>query len=74
MQAAADGRNAEADATSSRLAHATTTADAAAKLVEISGGRVAAFIFAINLFDLGGCDKLIKQGYKVENLIEFPGH
>ena len=21
-----------------------------------------------------GCEKLIKNGYKVENLIEFPGH
>tara|TARA_B100000795_G_scaffold114564_1_gene84978 strand:+ start:699 stop:1226 length:528 start_codon:yes stop_codon:yes gene_type:complete len=50
------------------------TANAAAKLIEMSGGTVAAFIFAINLFDLGGCDNLIKSGYKVENLIEFPGH
>ena len=50
------------------------TADAAAKLIEISGGKVAAFIFAINLFDLGGCDNLIKKNYKVENLMEFPGH
>ena len=50
------------------------TAEAAAKLIEISGGKVAAFIFAINLFDLGGCDNLIKKGYKVENLMEFPGH
>ena len=50
------------------------TAEAAAKLVEISKGKVAAFIFVINLFDLGGCDSLIKQNYKVENLIEFPGH
>ena len=50
------------------------TAEAAAKLIEISGGNVAAFIFAINLFDLGGCDSLIKKGYKVENLMEFPGH
>mgnify|MGYP006098583459 FL=1 len=50
------------------------TADAAAKLVEISGGNVAAFIFAINLFDLGGCDNLIKKGYCVENLMNFPGH
>ena len=50
------------------------TAEAAAKLVEISKGKVAAFIFAINLFDLGGCDKLIKKEYKVENLMEFPGH
>ena len=50
------------------------TAEAAAKLVEVSGGRVACFIFVINLFDLNGSDKLIKKGYKVENLIEFPGH
>ena len=50
------------------------TAEAAAKLVEISKGKVAAFIFVINLFDLNGTDKLIKKGYKVENLIEFPGH
>ena len=50
------------------------TAKAAAKLVEMSGGNVVAFIFAINLFDLGGCDNLIKENYKVESLIEFPGH
>ena len=50
------------------------TAEAAAKLVEISKGKVAAFIFVINLFDLGGCEKLIQNNYKVENLIEFPGH
>ena len=50
------------------------TAEAAAKLVEISKGSVSGFVFVINLFDLGGCNKLIKSGYKVENLIEFPGH
>ena len=50
------------------------TAKAAAKLIEISGGKVACFIFVINLFDLNGSDNLIKKGYKVENLIEFPGH
>ena len=50
------------------------TAEAAAKLVEISGGEVAGFIFVINLFDLNGSDNLIKKGYKVENLIDFPGH
>ena len=50
------------------------TAEAAAKLIEISGGNVAAFIFAINLFDLGGCENLIKKDYNVENLMEFPGH
>ena len=50
------------------------TAEAAAKLVEISKGKVAAFIFVINLFDLNGTDKLLKKGYKVENLVDFPGH
>ena len=50
------------------------TAEAAAKLVSISGGAVAGFIFVINLFDLNGSDNLIKKGYTVENLIEFPGH
>ncbi len=50
------------------------TAEAAAKLVEISGGKVSAFIFVINLFDLGGLDNLLKKGYKVEKLIDFPGH
>ena len=50
------------------------TAEAAAKLVEISKGKVAAFIFVINLFDLGGCKSLLDKSYKIENLIEFPGH
>jgi adenine phosphoribosyltransferase len=50
------------------------TAEAAAKLIEISKGNVAAFIFVINLFDLGGCESLLKKGYKVENLMNFPGH
>ena len=50
------------------------TAEAAARLVEISKGKVAAFIFVINLFDLGGSENLIKKKYSVENLINFPGH
>jgi adenine phosphoribosyltransferase len=50
------------------------TAEAAAQLIEISKGKVEAFIFVINLFDLGGTDKLLKKEYKVESLIEFPGH
>ena len=50
------------------------TAEAAAKLVEISNGNVAAFVFVINLYDLGGSENLIKNNYKVENLLEFPGH
>ena len=50
------------------------TAEAAAKLVELSKSKVAAFVFVINLFDLGGSDNLQKNNYKVENLIYFPGH
>jgi adenine phosphoribosyltransferase len=50
------------------------TAEAAAKLVEISKGNIAAFIFVINLYDLGGSNNLTNKDYKVENLIEFPGH
>ena len=50
------------------------TAEAAAKIVEISGGEVAGFIFVINLFDLPGNDLLKKKGYKTESLIQFPGH
>ena len=50
------------------------TAEAAAKLVEMSNAKIAAFVFAINLFDLGGTDSLIKKGYKVESLMNFPGH
>ena len=50
------------------------TADAAAKLIKMSGGSISAFIFVIDLFDLGGIDKLIKEGYNVESLVKFPGH
>ena len=50
------------------------TAEAAAKLIEISKGKVTGFIFVINLFDLGGCENLLKKGYKVENIMDFPGH
>ena len=50
------------------------TAEAAAKLIEMSKGKVAGYVFVINLFDLEGCNNLLKKGYKVENLIEFPGH
>ena len=50
------------------------TAEAAAKLVEVSGGKVAGFIFVINLLDLPGNKLLIKKGYKTHSLIEFPGH
>ena len=50
------------------------TAEAAAKLIELSGGTVAAFIFVINLFDLPGNSLLKNKGYKTESLVEFPGH
>ena len=50
------------------------TAEAAAKIVEISGGKVSGFIFVINLFNLPG-EKLLKEkGYLVNSLMEFPGH
>ena len=50
------------------------TAEAAAKLIEMSGGIVAGFIFVINLFDLPGNNLLREKGYNTESLIEFPGH
>tara|TARA_Y100000816_G_C25992999_1_gene518705 strand:+ start:25 stop:552 length:528 start_codon:yes stop_codon:yes gene_type:complete len=50
------------------------TAEAAAKLIKISGGSVAGFIFVINLFDLPGNKLLKDRGFKTECLIEFPGH
>ena len=50
------------------------TSEAAAKLVERSGGKVAGFIFVINLYDLGGVKKLKEKGYEAFSLMEFPGH
>ena len=50
------------------------TAEAAAKLIKISGGNVAGFIFVINLYDLPGNDLLKKKGYFTKSLVEFPGH
>ena len=50
------------------------TAEAGAKLIEKSGGKVAGFVFVINLFDLNGSKKLIEKGYKVKSLLDFPGH
>jgi adenine phosphoribosyltransferase len=50
------------------------TAEAAAKLVEISGGSVAGFVFIINLFDLPGNNLLKRKKYFTESLIDFPGH
>ena len=50
------------------------TAEAAAKLVEMSGGKVECFVFVINFFDLGGIKLLENKGYKSFCLLDFPGH
>ena len=50
------------------------TAEAAAKLIEKSGGKIECFVFVINLFDLGGIKLLEKKTYKYFALIDFPGH
>ena len=50
------------------------TSKAAVQLIELSGGKVSGFIFVINLFDLGGQDKLKKKSYFTQSLINFPGH
>ena len=50
------------------------TAEAAAKLVELSGGKVSGFIFIIELFDLPGKDLLKKKSYFAESLLKYPGH
>ena len=50
------------------------TAEAAGKLVKMCGGKVAGFLFVINLFDLPGEKKLLDNSYLVKSLIRFPGH
>jgi len=50
------------------------TAEAGAKLVEKSSGKISAFLFVINLFDLGGKKLLENKGYKTFSLIDLPGH
>ena len=47
---------------------------ATANIVELSGGKVAGFIFIINLFDLPGNKLLQKKSYFTESLMDFPGH
>ena len=42
------------------------TSEAASKLIELSGGSVAGFIFVINLFDLPGNNLLKKKSYFTE--------
>ena len=50
------------------------TAEAGAKLGKKSSGKISAFLFVINLFDLGGKKLLENKGYKTFSLIDFPGH
>ncbi len=48
------------------------TMNAAASLVETVGGTVAKTLFIVELFDLGGRQKLSK--YDVTSLVKLPGH
>jgi adenine phosphoribosyltransferase len=50
------------------------TAVAAVGLLRRTGASVAHAGFVIDLFDLGGADKLRAMDVKVEALVDFPGH
>jgi adenine phosphoribosyltransferase len=47
---------------------------AAARLVERAGGRVAGFSFLVDLPDLGGAERLRREGYSTHALVAFEGH
>lgn len=49
------------------------TAEAAVKLIEGMGGKVVECCFVIDLPDLGGRERLEKQGQVVHSLCEFEG-
>jgi len=50
------------------------TAVAAVGLLRRTGASVAHAGFVIDLFDLGGADKLRAMDVKVQALVDFPGH
>jgi len=50
------------------------TALAAVSLLRRTGAEVAYAGFVIDLFDLGGAEKLRAIGVKIESLVPFPGH
>lgn len=50
------------------------TARAAAQLLRTAGGVVDLALFAIDLPDLGGADRLRAEAITVEALMDFPGH
>ncbi|MFC3394819.1 adenine phosphoribosyltransferase [Brenneria rubrifaciens] len=50
------------------------TIEATVKLVRRLGGNVIHAAFVINLFDLGGKQRLEAMGVKCYSLVDFPGH
>ncbi len=50
------------------------TIEATVKLIRRLGGEVTDAAFIINLFDLGGEQRLEKQGVTSYSLVPFPGH
>jgi adenine phosphoribosyltransferase len=50
------------------------TADAAIELIRKSGGDLVAAAFVIDLADLGGSERLRRNGVKVHTLVGFEGH
>lgn len=50
------------------------TIEATVKLIRRLGGEVTDAAFIINLFDLGGEQRLEKQGIQCFSLVSFPGH
>ncbi|HCS1329248.1 TPA: adenine phosphoribosyltransferase, partial [Salmonella enterica] len=50
------------------------TIEATVKLIRRLGGKVTDAAFIINLFDLGGEQRLEKQGITCYSLVPFPGH
>ena len=50
------------------------TASAAVELIRRSGGEIVAAAFVINLPDLGGTERLRREGVEVHTLVDFEGH
>ncbi|MBD1228639.1 adenine phosphoribosyltransferase [Xenorhabdus griffiniae] len=50
------------------------TIDATVRLIRRLGGQVSEAAFVIGLPDLGGVERLKKQGVDSYTLVEFPGH
>ncbi|AIR68887.1 MULTISPECIES: adenine phosphoribosyltransferase [Dickeya] len=50
------------------------TIEATVKLIRRLGGQVADAAFIINLFDLGGQQRLESMGIACYSLVDFPGH